>query len=64
MLTCAIVSYGYGPSKSGPVAEGNVGRGTGMICHGWIAAIKGKAIYTEHQGLPISNGGQRQSTGK
>lgn len=39
-------------AKSGPVAEGNVGGGTGMICHGW----KG-GTGTASRKLPANQGG-------
>lgn len=46
------VSAALADARSGPVAEGNVGGGTGMICH----EFKG-GIGTASRCLPVSSGG-------
>lgn len=51
-VTEAHVRRAYESASSGPVAEGNVGGGTGMICHGF----KG-GIGTSSRRLPAANGG-------
>ncbi|MCO5992173.1 DmpA family aminopeptidase [Actinoallomurus rhizosphaericola] len=38
-VTAAHVREAYDAAASGPVAEGNVGGGTGMICHGFKGGI-------------------------
>jgi D-aminopeptidase len=38
-LTPAHLDAALAAAASGPVAEGNVGGGTGMICHGWKGGI-------------------------
>lgn len=49
-VTAAHVRQARGALKAGPVAEGNVGGGTGMICHGFKGGIGTSSRVTAHAG--------------
>lgn len=51
-VTAAHVAAALADARSGPVAEGNVGGGTGMVCH----EFKG-GIGTASRRLPLEKGG-------
>ena len=55
-LTQEHVYAALADAKPGPVAEGNVGGGTGMICHGFKGGIGTTSRVVEHETGPYTIG--------